>query len=214
MVWAVGNVAAASFADNADVTPAMPTHADGEILFAAAVFRNKAVADGELITETGTWVQVYDAIGIALFAKVATGASETAPTFQFSGGSSGDSTGAVVFTTTGGSTTVEDSDGSDNSTSTDVTFDALTIGQTCLVIDIACVNDNLSFNNTGGWTEIVDSGTALGSDMQLGIQYQITGSNTSSHVGTISASRGSQTATIALQEAAVSNIAAVLRRRR
>lgn len=203
MAWAVGNVGTAVFANNADVSPVCPVHASGETLFAAAVFRNKAVAAGELITETGSWTQIYDAIGVALFYKVATSSSETDPTFQFASGAAGDSTGGVVFTTTGGSTTVEDSAGLDNSSSTNVTFGALTISTAgCLVIDIACVNNNLSFNNTAGWTEIVDSGTALGTDIQMGIQYQITGSNTSSHVGTISSGASSQSVSIALRASA------------
>lgn len=200
MAWAVGNVGAASFANNADVTPAMPTHADGEILFAVAVFRNKNAGDGQTISETGSWVQLIDELGVGLFYKLATGASETAPTFQFSGGASGDSTGAAVFTTTGGSIVPEDSDSSDNSNSTDITFPALTIATAgCLVIDISCFNNNLTFNNTAGWTRIVDAGTTAGTDIQLGVQHQTTGSDTSSHVGTASGSAGSQTVSIALR---------------
>jgi len=204
MSWSVGNVGTAVFANNADVTPACPVHASGQILFAAAAFRNKTAAAGELISETGSWIQLYDAIGIALFYKVASGSSETDPTFQFAGGASGDTTGGVVFTTTGGSTTVQTSAGLDNSSSTNVSFSGLTISSECLVIDIACVNDNRNFNKTVGWTEIVDSGSALGTDMQMGIQYLSTSLNTSAHVGTISASKSSQTVSIALQVAAAS----------
>lgn len=199
MAWSVGNIGAASFANNADVTPVLPTHNEGDILIAFANIRSQSPT-GERVTESGaTWTQLIDDEGVSVWGKVA-GASESDPTFQFSGGSSGDPTGAAVIQTTGGSLNIEDSASLDNSNSTDVTFAALTIAAAnCLVLDNACINNNFSFNPTSGWTEIIDAQTTIGLDMTLAVQHQTTSADTSSHVGTVGGSVGSQTVSVALQ---------------
>jgi hypothetical protein len=208
MAWSVDAVGTASFANNADVTPTNPAHSSGDILLGIAVFRNKTVAAGELITETVGWTQLYDAIGIAVFGKVAASGSETNPTFQFSGGSAGDTTGAVVLTTSGGSLTVEDSAGLDNSTSTDITFPATTIATNdCLCLDIACLNDNFSVTPTATWTERVDAGTTVGTDIQFFVQtlIQTTAASLSSHVAVATTTAANQTASVILQPAAATS---------
>lgn len=214
MTWSVGNIGTAAFANNADITPTNPTNSAGNILLGLGFFRNKTAAEGELITETAGWSQVIDSIGIGLFGVTA-GVSEGNPTFQFASGSAGDSTGGVVIQTTGGTLVVEDSAISDNASSTNITFPALTIAtDNCLILDIAITNDNTNFIGTGGdWTEIIDDGTIAGNDMQIGVQYQIqtTATNISSHVATIGLSTASQTLSIALR--ASTTTAAVLRRR-
>lgn len=217
MAWTVDTVGTASFANNADVTPTIPTHSTGDILLGIAGFRNKTVADGELISETVGWTQLYDAIGIGLFAKVAASGSETNPTFQFASGSAGDTTAGVVIVCSGGSLTVEDSAGQDNSTSTSLTFGATTIAtDDCLILDIGVHNDNFSITPTSGFTEQVDQGTTVGTDIEFFVQTKIqtTAADQSSHTATAATTAGNQTASIVLQPASSSAPGTIMRRRR
>jgi hypothetical protein len=217
MVWAVGNVGTPGFADYSDVTPVIPTHVTGELLLAFTGMRDQNNSDGETVSESGGngWTQLVDRMGIGIFGKIALSSSETDPTFAWTGAETNQTTAAVVIVTTGGTMTIEDNNELDNVASTDVTFPALTIAtDDTILFDVAFINNNLSFNNTAGYTEIVDASSALGLDGALGVQYliQTTAANTSSHVGTISASTTSQGASISLQQSTAGSKLVVLKR--
>ena len=207
MVWAVGNLGTPVDADNADVTPTLPTHNEGDILIAVAAIRGPGAGSDNVSESGATWTELLDLNGIGIFGKVA-GASEGNPTFQFTGGSAGHTTIGWVMQTTGGSLTTEDSNSLNNAVDTDVPYPTLTIGtDDCLLVEAALIFDNLNVTpHPAGYTEDLDYTTATGLDACLSVVHliQTTAANTTAHSGTISAPVNSDSVAIALRQASAS----------
>lgn len=188
MAWgtpsAIGTAAAGN---NADVTPGLPSYSVGDGLLICASSRGNSGAGPGTLTASGyTELATYAVTGnhrVSLLAKKA-GASESDPTVVVSGGASGGTVLAFMFSLSGGDwdnlgsiavTTATEADGFAGSV---IETSAITPGEsnTAVIAVGAWANDYTSFGGitAPSWGTLIGAtDSALGADASLAAAYVI-----------------------------------------
>lgn len=180
MAWgAPSAIGAKGEANNANMTPGLPTYSAGDILFIAAYSRYNS---GGLSTFTASGYTVLDEqYGVTLLAKKA-GASESAPTVVPSGG--GGACVCFMWSMAGGdadnlgSIVVTSADNQDGSADTNIETAAITPGEAnTAVIAVGGARDN-DVAGTGvtapSWGTLIGyADSTLGADALVCAAYQI-----------------------------------------
>lgn len=162
----------ASHADNASVTPGLPTgwQAGDLLVMVAAIREGTAYPDTPL-----DWTILRDAANVVVFGKVAT-AGEVAPTVTFTGGSAGDSCSAQIAGVVGAYATVLAADSQDNVSAQDVDTPELSVGSNgpALLLWVAWKADDATGTTSGPGAEAFASWTTLGDDQYISLRYFLT----------------------------------------
>ena len=182
MAWgAPSAIGAKGEANNANMTPGLPTYSAGDILFIAAYSRY-AVGGPATFTASGYTV-LDEQYGVTLLAKKA-GASESAPTVVPSGGVTGGTCVCFMWSMAGGdadnlgSIVVTSADNQDGSADTNIETAAITPGEAnTAVIAVGGARDN-DVAGTGvtapSWGTLIGyADSTLGADALVCAAYQI-----------------------------------------
>lgn len=184
MAWGVPSaIGAKGEANNANMTPGLPTYSAGDILFIAAYSRY-AVGGPATFTATGYTVLYEPAtLGLTLLAKKA-GASESGPTVVPTGGMSGGTCVCFMWAMSGGdadnlgSIVVTSANNQDGSADTNIETAAITPGEAnTAVIAVGGARDN-DAAGTGvtapSWGTLIGyADSTLGADALVCAAYQI-----------------------------------------
>lgn len=161
---------AASHADNATLTPALPAGVQkGDLLLVFCAIRNTSAT---ITTPTGYTVLLSDT-NVALFGKIHTG-TESAPSVAFSGGSAGDTTSAQMAAFRYTQCRTAYSNSSSNVAAANIAVPAALPPQhRCAVLWLGWKQDDWTSVATFSGTEIGEPSTTTGSDQGLVWDYAI-----------------------------------------
>lgn len=168
-----------SHADNANVTPTLPAHSEGDVLLIFAAIRNTAT--GVPVCPTG-YDTVYNDANMAVFGKIA-GASESNPTVSFTGGSAGDSCSARMIAVENATLEVIDAVTQSNASAQNIATPSLVLNDSGYVFNIYFgwkADDCTGASPPAAASYAFTSYTTTGNDQMISVGYALAG-----EVGTI-----------------------------
>ena len=194
----------AAHADNAALTPGMPTGwQPGDLLMLLAAIHNSP--DGYPITPAGYTI-LGSAGNLRLFGRIAR-AGDTAPTVTFAGGVSGASTSARLVAIPGASTRVLATSQVLNASAQDVITPAITAPYASTILMAAWkADDATGITAPAGLTLGYQTWTTLGDDQAITLAYKITTGGLTIPAGSFAVTGGTPAISRALAVVLLHNI--------